>query len=159
MTDLDLQNAIVKELQKMKIKIPGEEGWKEIPIYPQHKPFREDGELDEDYKEETTDDYIMVVLGDEKTDSDGRWIVDVQLLFQIMSFDVKRDGEKILSNLMNQIDLHFTQKGIIDGKYEMEKEKTKARNPLCDANYAQSAYVTKWKLPNILIRMEVGNLI
>lgn len=159
MTDLDLQNAIVKELQKMKIKIPGEEGWKEIPIYPQHKPFREDGELDEDYKEETTDDYIMVVLGDEKTDSDGRWIVDVQLLFQIMYFDVKRDGEKILSNLMNQIDLHFTQKGIIDGKYEMEKEKTKARNPLCDANYAQSAYVTKWKLPNIPIRMEVGNLI
>lgn len=159
MTDLDLQNAIVKELQKMKIKIPGEEGWKEIPIYPQHKPFRKDGELDEDYKEETTDDYIMVVLGDEKTESDGRWIVDVQLLFQIMSFDAKRDGEKILSNLMNQIDLHFTQKGIIDGKYEMEKEKTKVRNPLCDANYAQSAYVTKWKLPNIPIRMEVGNLI
>ena len=158
MTDLDLQNAIVKELQKMKIKIPGEDGWKDISIYQQHKPFRQDGEPDEDYNEEPTDDYIMVVLGDEKTDGDGRWIVDVQLLFQIMSFDIKRDGEKILSNLMNQIDLHFTRKGIIAGKYEMEPEKVKTRNPLCDANYAQSAFVTKWKLPNMPVKMEVGNL-
>lgn len=158
MTDLDLQSAVVAELKKMKIKIPGEDGWKDISIYPQHKPFRQDGEPDEDYNEETTDDYIMVVLGDEKTDSDGRWIVDVQLLFQIMSFDIKRDGEKILSNLMNQIDLHFTQKGIIAGKYEMEPEKVKTRNPLCDANYAQSAFVTKWKLPNMPVKMEVGNL-
>ena len=153
MTDNDLQNAIIEELERMKLKIPGEDGWKNIEIYKQHKPFRDD------YQDETADDYILVVLGDETTDKDGRWIVEVQLLFQIMSFDFKRDGEQILTNLMNQIDLHFTQKGIIDRKYEMEREKAKARNPLCDANYAQSAYVTKWKLPNILIEMEVGNLI
>lgn len=153
MTDYDLQNSIIRELEQMKLKIPGENGWKKIEIYKQHKPFRDD------YQEETTDDYIIIMLGDETTDKDGRWIVEVQFLFQIMSFDFKRDGEQILTNLMNQIDLHFTKKGIIDGKYELEKEKAKARNPLCDANYAQSAYVTKWKIPNILVEMEVGNLI
>lgn len=53
MTDIDLQKTIRNELQKMKLKIPADEGadgkktkWQEIPIYLQNKPYSHDEAYD-----------------------------------------------------------------------------------------------------------------
>lgn len=166
MTDVELLKAVIEELKKMKLKFPGKDGLEKIEIYAQNKPFRFDEEFEGDYEEaedyeaqKKLDNYVIVSLENEKTDKDGRWTVEVRMTFQIMSFDDRKDGEILLANLMNEIDFYFTRKGILKGKYEMEKEKEKAFNPVCPPNYAQSAFVTRWKIPNILIEMEVGNLI
>lgn len=147
MTDLDLQDALIKEIkevmedQSLK-KVDGEE-WKDYNIYRQDKPYK-DEECEADQE-----DYIIVMLDDEDTDSDGRWIVTVQILFSIMMFDEQHQGNLILANWMNQLDLHLCKKGVIAGKYEMEKERHKRFNQECYPNYYESAYITKWKLPAV----------
>ena len=105
------------------------------------------------------DNYILVVIGPQKTDERGQWSTEIQLIFQIQSMRDERDGELILANLMNKIDYEFTKKGILAEKYEIEKEKSKDFNPVCPENYYQSAYTTHWKLPNITQEMEVKGLI
>ena len=145
MTDLDLQNELIKELEELvehqSLKKPDGEVWKDFNIYRQDKPYKDD--------EEDTDqeDYIIVMLSDEDTDQDGRWIVYVNMDISIMLDDEKKQGNLILANLMNQIDLHLSKKGIIAGRYELEPEKHKRFNEKCYPNYYECNFITKWKLP------------
>ena len=145
MTDLDLQNALMKELEELaehqSLKKLDGEVWKDFRIYRQDKPYKDD-EQDSDQE-----DYIIVMLDDEDTDQDGRWIVNVHMLISVMLFEEEHQGNLILAALMNQIDLHFSKKGIIAGRYEMEREKHKRFNNDCYPNYYECDYITRWKLP------------
>lgn len=155
MTDLDLQDALIRELEELverqSLKKLDGEVWKDFNIYRQDKPYKDD-EADVDQE-----DYIIVMLDDEDMDQDGRWIVDVQMVISIMLFEKENQGNLILANLMNQIDLHLSKKGIIAGKYEMEKEKYKRFNHECDPNYYECCLITRWKLP--AVNMEVDDLV
>lgn len=145
MTDLDLQDALIREIEGLADshslkKLDGEE-WKNFRIYRQDKPYKDD-EADEEQE-----DYIIVLLDDEDTDPEGNWIVSVHMLISIMLFEEEHQGNMILANLMNQIDLHLSKKGIIDGRYEMEPEKHKRFNNACEPNYYECDFITKWRLP------------
>ncbi|MCI9142071.1 MAG: hypothetical protein HFH87_05530 [Lachnospiraceae bacterium] len=145
MTDLDLQDALMKELEELaehqSLKKLDGEVWKNFNIYRQDKPYKDD-EQDSDQE-----DYIIVMLDDEDTDQDGRWIVNVHMLISVMLFEEEHQGNLILATLMNQIDLHLSKKGIIAGRYEMEREKHKRFNHDCYPNYYECDYITRWKLP------------
>lgn len=145
MTDLDLQDALMKELEELaehqSLKKLDGEVWKDFNIYRQDKPYKDD---EQDAGQE---DYIIVMLDDEDTDQDGRWIVNVHMLISIMLFEEENQGNLILATLMNQIDLHLSKKGIIAGRYEMEREKYKRFNHECYPNYYECDYITRWKLP------------
>ncbi len=145
MTDLDLQDALIKELEELvehqSLKKLNGEVWEDFNIYRQDKPYKDD-EQDSDQE-----DYIIVMLDDEDTDQDGRWIVNVHMLISIMLFEEENQGNLILATLMNQIDLHLAKKGIIAGRYEMEQEKHKRFNHDCYPNYYECDYITRWKLP------------
>lgn len=141
MTDLELQDALIKELKKLKIQKLENENWKDYRIFKQDEIYKEDGDLD--------GDYIIVIIGDEDTDEKGRWVVTIQMSLQIVDEDPKHDGSIALANIMNQIDLHLRKKGIIAGKYEMEPEAHKLFNDECQMEYYQAVYITKWKLPEI----------
>lgn len=156
MTDLDLQDAIIREIEELvehqSLKKLDGEVWKDFDIYRQDKPYKDDG-MDADQE-----DYIIVMLDDEDTDQDGQWIVNVHMLISIMLFEEEHQGNLILATLMNQIDLHLSKKGIIAGKYEMEKEKHKRFNNECYPNYYECDLITRWKLP--LANMEgIDNLL
>lgn len=145
MTDLDLQDALIREIKELvdsqSLKKLDGEVWKDYNIYKQDKPYKDD---EEDAEQE---DYIIVMLDDEDTDSDGRWVVTVHVMFSIMLFDEENQGNLILANWMNQLDLHLCKKGVIAGRYEMESERHKRFNHECYPNYYECAYITKWKLP------------
>jgi hypothetical protein len=145
MTDLDLQRALVHELktllEEQSLKKLDGEAWKDLNVYTQEKPYKDDG------ADEEQEDYIIVMLDDEDTDKDGRWIVTVHMLMSITLYEEQHQGNLILANLMNQTDLHFMKKGIISGRYEMEEERHKRFNQECPPNYYECDYITKWKLP------------
>lgn len=146
MTDLELQQVIVDEIKElterqMLRKLDGE-AWKDYNLYIQEKPLKDD-EYDEDQE-----DYIIVMLDDEDTNGDGDWIVTVHIIMSIMLMEEQHQGNLILANLMNQLDFHFRRRGIIGGKYEMEKERHKRFNQECYPNYYECDYITKWKLPD-----------
>lgn len=146
MTDLDLQDAIIAELkeltEKQSLKKLNGEVWKDYNIYKQEKPYKDD-EDDEDQE-----DYIIVMLDEEDTDEEGNWMVNVHILISIMLFEEQHQGNIILANLMNQIDLHFAKKGVIAGKYEVDKaNKHKRFNDECFPNYYECDYISRWKLP------------
>jgi hypothetical protein len=145
MTDLKLQEAIISELEELTArqslkKLDGE-AWKDYNIYAQDIPLKDDD------SDEAQEDYILVLLDDEDTDDDGRWIVQVHILISIMLYEEEHQGNLILANLMNQIDLHFCKKGVISGRYEMEVERHKRFNQECPPNYYECDYISKWKLP------------
>lgn len=145
MTDLDLQDALIREIKELaqtqSLKKLNGETWKDYSIYRQDKPYKDD-EADADQE-----DYIIVMLDDEDTDSEGRWVVTVHILFSIMLYEEEHQGNLILASFMNQLDLHLIKKGVIDGRYEMEKERHKRFNQECYPNYFECDYITKWKLP------------
>lgn len=145
MTDLDLQRELVHEveelLEKQSLKKLDGEVWKNLNVYTQEKPYKDDD------ADEEQEDYIIVMLDDEDTDKDGNWIVNVHMLMSITLYEEQHQGNLILANLMNQIDLHFMKKGIIAGKYEMETERHKRFNQECYPNYYECDYISKWKLP------------
>lgn len=145
MTDLDLQNAIIREIEelteKQSLKKLDGEAWKDYNIYKQEKPYKDD-EADMDQE-----DYIIVMLDDEDTNADGEWVVNVHILLSIMLFEEQHQGNLILANLMNQLDLHFSKKKVIAGKYEMEVQRHKRFNNECYPNYYECDYITRWKLP------------
>ena len=147
MTDLELQDALIREIKELvehqSLKKLNGEVWKDFNIFRQDKPYKDD-EADDDQE-----DYIIVMLDDEDTDQDGRWIVNVHMLISIMLFEEEHQGNLILATLMNQIDLHLSKKGIIAGKYEMEKEKHKRFNNECYPNYYECDLITRWKLPPV----------
>lgn len=156
MTDLDLQDAIIKEIKDLtesqSLKKLNDEIWKGYSIYRQDKPLKDD-ELDEEQE-----DYIIVMIDDEDTNSDGEWVVTVHILISIMLFEEINQGNLILANIMDQLDLHLCKKKIIAGKYEMENERHKRFNHECYPNYFECDYITKWKLPRV--QMEgIGELI
>ncbi len=145
MTDLDLQDALIRELHELtehqSLKKLDGTVWKDFNIYRQDKPYKDD-EADEDQE-----DYIIVMLDDEDTDQEGRWIVNVHMLISIRLFEEENQGNLILASLMNQIDLHLSKKGIIAGRYEMEPEKHKRFNQECYPTYYECDFITRWKLP------------
>lgn len=147
MTDLSLQEAIISEIkeaaQNQSLKKLNDEEWVDYKIYRQEKPYKDDA-CDDDQE-----DYIIVMIDEEDTDNDGNWIVTVHILISIMLYEEQHQGNLILANLMNQIDRHFRRKGVIAGKYEMEKEAHKRFNHGCYPNYYECDYITKWKLPKI----------
>ncbi len=145
MTDLDLAKSISKEVKSL-IKENGlkkENGlnWKDFNIYDMDKPYKSDDDPD------AQEDYIIIMIGDQDTDSEGRWVVQVHILVSIMLFDERHDGNAVILNVINQIDRRFSTKKILDGKYELEKEKHKRLNEECYPNYYEGDYITKWKLP------------
>ena len=153
MTDIELQKALAQELKQMKLKRLDGTLWKNFHVYKQGKPYKDDLDTDEQ------DDYITVVIADEDTDKDGNMIVEIQMILSIYLYDDKNQtGELMLANFMNQIDYYLRGKRIIDGKYEMEREVHKRFNPDCYPNFYESAYITKWKLPEIDMR-GIGELI
>lgn len=145
MTDLDLQDVLIREIKELAnrqslMKMDGKV-WKDYNIYRQDKPYKDD---EEDADQE---DYIIVMLDDEDTDPDGRWVVTVHILISIMLFEEEHQGNLILANWMNQLDQYLCKKGVIGGRYEMEKERHKRFNNECYPNYYECDYITKWKLP------------
>ncbi|MCM1045634.1 MAG: hypothetical protein NC417_09000 [Candidatus Gastranaerophilales bacterium] len=155
MTDLDLQNALIRELEELvehqSLKKLDGEVWKDFHIYRQDKPYKNDDAADDADADVDDDqeDYIIVMLDNEDTDEDGRWIVDVHMLISIRLFEEEHQGNLILATLMNQIDLHLSKKGIIAGRYEMELEKHKRFNQECYPNYYECDFITRWKLPAV----------
>lgn len=147
MTDLDLQDAIIQEIKglakRQSLKKLNDEVWTDYSIYRQDKPYKDDN------MDAEQEDYIIVMLDDEDTDFEGRWIVTVHIIISIMLYEEQHQGNLILANLMNQIDMHFRKKGLIARKYEMEKEAYKRFNHECYPNYYECDLITKWKLPEI----------
>lgn len=147
MTDLELQDAIICEIKELakrqSLKKMNGEVWKDFNIYKQEKPYKDDED------DEEQEDYIIVLINDEDTDEDGNWIVEIQFIISIILYEEAHQGNLILANLMNQLDMHFRKKGIIAGKYEMEAEAHKRFNHECPPTYYESALVTKWKIPAV----------
>lgn len=156
MTDLDLQEAIIREIQELisshSLKKLDDEVWKDYNIYRQDKPYKNDVEEDDQ------EDYIIVMLDDEDTDDMGQWVVTVHIVISIMLMEEEHQGNLILSNLMNQLDLHFMKKRVIDSRYEIKNERHKRFNHECYPNYYECDYITKWELPGVY-QEGIGDLI
>lgn len=156
MTDLRLQqeiiNAIKELLARQELKKLNGEVWTDLNIYCQDKPYKDDECL------EDQENYIIVMLDEEDTDSDGCWIVTVHIDISIALYEEQHQGNLIIANLMNQIDMHLRKKGLIGEMFEMETEAHKRFNHECYPNYYEGDLITKWKLPQI--HMEgIGGLI
>ncbi len=147
MTDLDLQDAIIREIQELtdnqSLKKLDGSVWRNYNIYRQDKPYKDDSD------DAAQEDYIIVMLDEEDTDGDGKWVVTVHIVMSIMLLEEEHQGNMILANLMNQLDLHFWKKRIIDSRYEIEQERHKRYNHECYPNYYECDYITKWKLPEV----------
>jgi hypothetical protein len=147
MTDVDLQTALMREVREVLdtqgLKNMDDDGtcWKDFNVYRQNLPLKDD---DEDWRQT---DYIIVIIGDEDTDEEGDWMVQMHMSMSIMSMDPARNGDIVLANLMNQIDLHLSKKGIIDGRYELQKERHKRFNDECMPNEYECDLITIWKIP------------
>ena len=147
MTDLELQDVLIQEIKELAEsqslrKLDGEV-WKDYNIYRQEKPYKDD---EEDADQE---DYIIVIIGDEDADSEGRWVVTMHIVISIMLLEKEHQGNIILANWMNQLDLHLCKKGVIGGRYEMEKERYKRFNRTYHPNYYECEYITRWTLPEM----------
>lgn len=153
MTDIELQIALVKELKKMELKHLDGSRWEDFHIYKQGKPYKKDSDTDDQ------ENYIIVALSDEDTNKKEEMIVEIQMLISIYLYDDEnKTGDLELANLMNYIDRKLREKRIIDGKYEIEPEIHKRFNPDCYPYFYESAYITKWKLPEIDMK-GIGELI
>ena len=156
MTDLDLQGAIIREIQELtasqSLKKLDDEVWEDYNIYRQDKPYKNDAE------EEDQEDYIIVMLDDEDTNDAGQWVVTVHIVISIMLMEEEHQGNLILANLMNQLDLHFMKERVIDRRYEIENERHKRFNHECYPNYYECDYITKWVLPAVY-QEGIGDLI
>ena len=145
MTDLELQDALIIEIERLlkhqSLRKPNGETWKDISVYRQDKPFKDDEDT------EDQEDYIIVMLDDEDVDKDGNWEVTVHIIISIMMYEVEHQGNILLADLMNQLDLHFRKQGFIDQRYEMLREAHKRFNHECYPNYYECDYITKWRLP------------
>lgn len=156
MTDLDLQDALIREIRELAdvqgLKKLNGEVWKDYNIYRQDKPYKDDAEG------EDQEDYIIVMLDDEDVNDAGRWVVTVHIVISIMLLEEEHQGNLILASLMNQLDLHFMKKRIIDGRYEIGRERHKRFNHECYPNYYECDYITKWGLPEAY-QEGIGDLI
>ncbi|MCX4271878.1 MAG: hypothetical protein OSJ71_06415 [Acetatifactor sp.] len=151
MTDLDLQDAVIREIQALadhqSLKKLNGEVWKNLAIYRQDKPYKDDS------NDDIQEDYILVMLGDEDMEEkgDGQWVVTLHILICIGDEDPENQGNMALASLMNQLDLHFRKLGYVDQKYEMQKEAHKWFDHEIYPDFTQCDYVTKWKLPPVHI--------
>ena len=152
MTDLELQDAVIQEintlLEHQSLKKLNGEVWKDLNVYRQDKPYKDD--MNDEFQE----DYILVALGDEdmEENGDGCWVVTLHIIICLSNEDPENQENLALASLMNQIDLHFRKLGYIDQKYEMQKEAHKWFDNEHGPDYVQCDYITKWKLPST--RME-----
>ena len=134
MTDLELQDEVINEIKQLlkhqSLKKPNGEAWKDICVYRQDKPLKDDEDP------EDQEDYIIVMLDDEDVDEkgDGRWVVTLHILISIMLYEVEHQGNILLANLMNQLDLHFRKEGFVGQRFEMLREAHKRFNHECYPN-------------------------
>ena len=152
MTDLDLQKAIVAELERLikknSIKVPpadGETNWVPINVYRQEKPWKSDEDS------EDQENYILVMIDDEDQNDDGEWVVTIHCLFSIHFEDMEHQGNLVLADIMNQVYEDLRKKTILEGKYELQMNGAHKRfNQECYPNYYESDLITQWKLPETL---------
>jgi len=158
MTDIDLQTAIMNELKDMcrdeSLMMPiyesDEDGparfdaWKEYNIYRQDKPYKNE-ELPEEQE-----NYMLVTIGDEDTDEDGNWIVQIYIIIGISLYEESHQGNLILANLMNQIEYRFQTKGILVGQYQKEAKAHKRFSDQCEPDFYECNYITYWKIPQVI---------
>lgn len=151
MTDLELQDEVICEIKNLlahqSLKKPGGDVWTDIRVYRQDKPLKDDEDT------EDQEDYIIVMLDDEDVDGngDGCWKVTLHIIISIMLYEVEHQGNILLADLMNQLDLHFRKMGIVGQRFEMLREAHKRFNHECFPNYYECDYITKWKLPTAQI--------
>lgn len=158
MTDVDLQTAIIRELESMckdeslmmPVYEPTEDligqqfkAWKDFNIYRQDMPYKNEEMPDEQ------EDYLIVVIWDEDTDDAGDWIVEMHIIIGITLYEEEHQGNLILLNLMNQIDYRLRTKGILGKQYEKELKAHKRINE-CEPNRYECDYITYWKIPQII---------
>ncbi len=144
MTDVMLVETIVAELREMLssdgLQALYGEKFENITVYEHDLPLVQD-EDDEDLR-----NYIVVMCGDEESD-DEEWNVEIHFSINIEDRDKVRNGNTNVLNLMNEIYMYFTKKGIIDGYARMETKAYKALNMEAPYPYYEGDLITNWKLP------------
>lgn len=169
-TDIDLQEAIIKEIQGMKLdwRKPGTATeWIDWKFYRQMKPYKmdqilvdEDGTplLDEngypimipdETRDEDQENYIIVMIDDEDLGADGQWTVQIDIIVSIYCEDAKQQGNIVIQDILNRIWMNLAKKGIIDNRYEMETWARKRFNQEALINFYEGLLITKWKLPRV----------
>ncbi|MFG6330037.1 MAG: hypothetical protein K1W06_11325 [Lachnospiraceae bacterium] len=144
MTDVALIRTIAAELREMLssggLQALYGEKFEDITVYEHDLPLVQD-EDDEDLR-----NYIVVMCGDEESD-DEEWNVEIHFSVNIEDRDRERSGNVNVLNLMNEIYMHFTKKGIIDGYAKMETKAYKFLNMEAPYPYYEGDLITNWKLP------------
>lgn len=170
-TDTGLQDAIIEELKKINLdwRKPGTKPaeWIDWKYYTQMKPQKLDALLCDDEgrpvldieghpvmippedRDEDQENYIVVMLDDEDENNDGDWIVQVVIAVSIYLEDDKNQGMRVIQDVLNRIWMHFARKGIIDGRYEMERGAKKRFNLENVTNFYEGVLITKWKIPEV----------
>ena len=145
MTDLDLQDALMAELERM---VEGDEltwsngtEWRKPHVFKQDKPYKYDTDP---YDQE---DYVIVMLDDEDEREDGEWVVTVAFIVDIWFVDEDRQGNVKLADLMNRIYYHFKENHFTDGRYVMGTGAKKRFNQEAFPEHYEGALITKWRLP------------
>ena len=144
MTDLELQQNIVDDLtrflEKDGIMMPLDKEFKELHVYKQDLPLKED--------EDALDmkNYIVVMIGDQKSDEE-EWNVEMHFSICIEDRDEDRSGNTNILYLMNEIYMHFIKKGIVGRHCRMEKAAHKVLNLEAMYPYYEGDLITYWKLP------------
>lgn len=148
MTDLDLQAEIVSELKNHLLDdgimmVRGRE-FKDIHVFYQELPIKENGEEDEDDGQQWN--YILVALGDEDV-VDGKWRVEIHFCVGIEDTDEDCQGHMNVAYIMNEIYLHLTKAGFIAKEYEMEQEAHKRFRMESTYPFYEGDLITYWELP------------
>lgn len=147
MTDLELQHALVEELRQHLLQdgimmIRGRE-FKDMNVYAQELPIREDGEEDPEGDQQWN--YILVVLDDEDI-VEGEWRVMVHFSVGIEDMDPMCQGHTNVAYLLNEIYQHLVKKGIIGGRFRIEEEAHKRFNQDLCYPYYEGDLITFWRL-------------
>ena len=159
MTDIDLQRKIVKSLNELienhGLAIPkdSEEEWTDWNVYMQEKPYKTDE------NDELQEDYIIVFLTDEDTDSDGNWVCEIQFIIGFELFETEHQGHIILATAMNNIWQHFKTHDLDNGEYELLPKAHKRWNEENYPNYYEAALITRWKIKELENLEGIANLL
>lgn len=168
-TDIELQEAILKEIKKISVdwRKPGSNQWIDWKYYKQMKPQKLDAILVDDngnyvideeghpimippeVRDEDQEDYIVVMIDDEDEKADGSWTVNIIIAVSIYIEDPDNQGMMVVQDILNRIWLHFAKKGIIAEKFEMESGAKKRFNLENIINFYEGVLMTKWKLPMV----------
>lgn len=156
MTDLDLQDAIIDELNEMirqeKLQIAEDyEHIRDFKVYKQDKPYKSDyiniEDPNADYVDEAQENYILVVLDNEDLDADGEhWTVMIHIIVSLHLYEEIHQGTVIIADILNNIYLWLKKKYIIGEQYSIESKAYKRFDWENYPVYSQGRLVTYWKL-------------